>query len=173
MCSLENLLIDLRELSEGVTVREYDLGDAYFAAVDGPEVSRGDVHVRIDIRRTDDLFELGFTIAGTVQVPCDICLDDMTQPVETTSRLVAKLGTAPSEEDDEVITVDESDGTLDVSWPIYEMVALAIPTRHVHADGQCNPDMLRALAAHAAGRVEDDEAPADPRWSALEKLRKQ
>ena len=52
MCSLESLKIDLKGLKEGVTALEYDLGDAYFGAIDGSEVSRGGVQVSLSIRTT-------------------------------------------------------------------------------------------------------------------------
>ena len=45
MCSLESLKIDLKGLKEDAKVLEFDLDDAYFGAVDGPEISKGRVHV--------------------------------------------------------------------------------------------------------------------------------
>jgi len=90
---LETLKIDLKGLEEGVNHLEFDLDDAYFKAVDAPEVSQGCVHVSLDIVRTgDDFFTLDFHEAGTVMVPCDICLDPVEQPIETTQRLEVKLG---------------------------------------------------------------------------------
>ena len=170
MCNQDTFKIDLKGMKEQKAVREYDLDDAYFEAVDGPEVRAGHVHARVEIARSERFFELGFTIEGTVTVPCDVCLDDMSQPVSTSSSLVATLGTEPSEEDSDVVTVDETEGILDISWTLYELIALAIPTRHVHAEGQCNPDMLRAIAAHTAGSGAEDHA-VDPRWGGLEKLK--
>ena len=61
-----------------------------------------------------------------------------------------------------------------------ETVLLCIPIMHVHADGECNPDMLKALDSHAATSVADeqpddeeqnDSGMADPRWEALRKLK--
>ena len=85
---LETLKIDLKGLKEGVNHLEFDLDDTYFKAVDAPEVSRGNVHVSLDIvRNGNDFFTLDFHEVGTMMISCDRCLDLMEQPIETTQRL--------------------------------------------------------------------------------------
>ena len=172
MNSLEMLKIDLKSLAGEETSFAFDLDDAYFAALDGAEVKKGSLHVSVSIRKATGFFELLFNIAGTVIVPCDRCLDDMDQPVETDKRLVVKLGSEYSEEDD-IIVVPEDEGILDISWFIYEFVALAIPIRHVHAPGKCNPAMTKALEELSADRSSDEESaqPLDPRWEKLKNLK--
>ena len=171
MCSLESLKIDLKGLQEGDTALHYDLDDAYFEAIDAPEVRRGNVCVDVRVHRTESYFDLDFTIDGTVHVPCDICLDDMEQHVSSESRLVAKFGEEYSEDDD-LVTVPEDDGVLDIAWFVYEFIALDIPIKHVHAPGKCNPAMIKALEEHSATRSSDEDGAAvDPRWSELEKLK--
>ena len=169
---LETLKIDLKGLEEGVNHLEFDLDDAYFKAVDAPEVSQGRVHVSLDIVRTgNDIFTLDIHETGTVMVPCDVCLDPMEQSIETTQRLEVKFGTENSEEDD-LVTVAEDEGILDVTWLLYEFIALAIPIKHVHAPGKCNPAMIRALEEHSAARSGQEGGVAvDPRWEALLKLK--
>uniref|UniRef100_UPI00242B4F9A YceD family protein n=1 Tax=Prevotella histicola TaxID=470565 RepID=UPI00242B4F9A len=117
---LETLKIDLKGLKEGANHLVFDLDDTYFKAIDAPEVSQGRVHVSLDIVRTEnDFFTLDFHEAGMVLVPCDICLELMEQPIETTQRLEVRLGTENSEEDD-LVTVAEDEGILDVAWYLYE-----------------------------------------------------
>ena len=95
----------------------------------------------------------------------------MEQPVAGDSRLVVKFGDEYSEDDD-LVTIDEDEGVLDVSWFIYETIVLNIPIKHVHAPGKCNRDMMKALEAHSATRsgVEMEET-MDPRWSELLKIK--
>ena len=170
---LETLKIDLKGLKEGVNHLEFDLDDTYFKAVDAPEVSRGNVHVSLDIvRNGNDFFTLDFHEVGTVMISCDRCLDLMEQPIETTQRLEVNFGTENSEEGD-LVTVAEDEGILDVTWYLYEFIALAIPIKHVHAPGKCNSAMVRALEEYSAARSgEEDEQPMEPRWEALLKLKK-
>ncbi|MBQ7421202.1 MAG: DUF177 domain-containing protein [Prevotella sp.] len=172
MCSLEPLKIDLKGADEGLTKREFDLDNAFFEAIDAQEVRQGRVHVALNIQRSGSVFNLVFRSTGTVTVPCDLCLDEMEQPVEAETSLTAKLGTEYSEEDD-VITVDENEGILDVAWLIYESIALAIPIKHVHAPGKCNAAMTQRLEELSAARSSDgdEETAVDPRWSALKNLK--
>ncbi|WP_337384944.1 YceD family protein, partial [Prevotella sp.] len=131
MCSLEILKIDLKELNEGVSTLNFSLGDAYFESLDEEEIKRGNISVSVNVKRTENYFEFDFHTEGTVVIPCDICLDDMDQAIETDDRLIVKFGEEYSEDDD-LITVDEREGVLDVAWFIYEFIALNIPAKHVH-----------------------------------------
>ena len=172
MDSLESLKIDLKGLLSEESSFAFDLDDSYFAALDGAEVNKGSLHVSVSIRKATGFFELQFHTSGTIVIPCDRCLDDMELPVETSNRLIVKLGSEYSEEDD-IIVLPEDEGILDTSWIIYEFVALVIPIRHVHAPGKCNPAMTKALEELSADRSSDEESvqPVDPRWEALKKLR--
>ena len=171
MNSLESLKIDLKGLKEEETSLDFALDDSYFEALDGADVKKGSLHVSVSIRKATGFFEFGFHTEGTIVIPCDRCLDDMTLPVDTDNRLIVKLGSACSEEDD-IIVVPENEGILDMAWFIYEFVALVIPIRHVHAPGKCNPAMTQALEELSADRSSDEESgqPIDPRWEKLKSL---
>ena len=172
MYNLEQFKIDLKHLEADNVVREWDLDDGYFEALGGPEVGGGSLHVSASIRKMSGFFEFRFSIAGNVTIPCDLCLDDMSPPIETAPRLIVKMGKEYSEED-ETVTIDEEEGIFDASWLIYEFVALAIPVKHVHDTGKCNPAMIKVLEEHSSDRSSDEEStkPMDPRWEALAKLK--
>ena len=172
MCSLERFKIDLKGLTEEVTTYDFDLDDSFFEALDETEVESGTLHVSLSIRKASGFFELLFHTVGSVDIICDRCLDLMEQPIETDNRLVVKLGSTNSEDDDTVM-VDENEGILDTSWLIYEFIALAIPIQHVHATGKCNPAMTKALEELSADRSGDEESnqAIDPRWEKLKNLK--
>ncbi len=172
MSKLEQFKIDLQGLKEGVNDIHFDLDDSFFEAVDAPAVRRGKLACDLRIDRNEDVFDLDFHTEGSVTVQCDRCLDDMDQPIACDYHLVAKFGDDYSEDDD-LITVPENEGMLDVSWFIYQFIELAIPLRHVHAPGKCNPAMMSILEEHSAARSGegDGEGPVDARWEALSKLK--
>ena len=174
MCSLETLKIDLKGMKTDEMSLEFDLNDDFFEALDGSQLEHGALHVSVSIRKATGFYELQFHTEGTVIVPCDLCLDDMEQPIVTDNRLIAKLGIETNTEDDDVVTVDENEGILDTAWLIYEFIVLAIPIKHVHAPGKCNSVMTQKLeelsGAVRSGKEEAEEI--DPRWSALLKLKK-
>jgi uncharacterized metal-binding protein YceD (DUF177 family) len=164
---------------------EYLLDNRFFMNIDGPDVQKGKVSVRLSVERKASAFELKFHFKGVVYVPCDRCLDDMEQPVETDSRLIVKLGKEYAEESDEILVISEEEGALNLAWFLYEFVALAVPMKHVHPPGKCNRTMTSKLKKHATKRTDsedgefgdEDEPPADdeteesrtpdPRWDAL------
>ena len=119
MCSLEQFKIDLKSLTSEETTLDFDLKDSYFESLYDSELKQGALHVSVSILKATGFFELLFHTEGTVTVTCDRCLDDMSQEIETDNRLIVKLGAVNSEEDD-LITVSEDEGILDLSWIIYE-----------------------------------------------------
>lgn len=174
MCDLETFKLDVKALKQGKTLLEYVLDDSFFEAIDAPEIRKGKVNVELQATRNGDLFELNFNMEGSVSIPCDLCLDDMEQPVNTKERLIVRFGEEYSEED-ELVTLEEDPGVIDLSWFVYEFIALNIPIKHVHAPGKCNPAMIDVLEAHAANRSgdEDEEEAIDPRWMKLKEIKKQ
>ena len=174
MCSLEQFKVDLKALTKGETPLAWELDDHFFTSLDGAQLQQGSLHVSGSIRKATGFYELSLQSVGTVVVVCDRCLEPMSQPIEADLRLTVKLGEAYSEDDD-VITVDESRPVLDLSWLIYESIALAVPIQHVHQPGDCNDAMMRKLKELSAARSSDADATddVDPRWSALLKLKRE
>lgn len=173
MDSLESLKIDLKSLDASALDKTIELGDEFFQAAQSDEVKSGKIQLSISAHKSvSGLYEINFHAEGTVKVPCDICLDNMDQPINTDNRLLAKLGEEYSENDD-TVTVDKDNAILDTSWFVYESIALDIPIKHVHAPGKCNPAMIKALEEHSAARSTEEEETSgvDPRWSELEKLK--
>ena len=172
MCNLEQFKINLKALTEDVTPLEWQLDDAFFKSLDVDAlVQGGSLHVSGSIRKAVGFYELTLHAVGTVRIPCDRCLELMDQPVEADQRLVVKLG-AEHTEDDDVITVAETDPVLSTAWLIYESIVLAVPIQHVHQLGGCNDAMMRVLTEHSAARSSDADAQeTDPRWNALLKLK--
>ena len=174
MCSLEQFKVDLKALTKGEMPLAWELDDHFFTSLDGAQLQQGSLHVSGSIRKATGFYELSLQSVGTVVVVCDRCLEPMDQPIEADLRLTVKLGEAYSEDDD-VITVDESRPVLDLSWLIYESIALAVPIQHVHQPGDCNDAMMRKLKELSAARSSDADATddVDPRWSALLKLKRE
>lgn len=172
MCIMDKLKIDLRRMEEAVSEYRYHLSRDYFEAIDAPEVREGEVDVVLTVRKASQFFELDFHTEGVVHVTCDLCLDDMEQPIASDDHVVARFGDANGEDGD-VVVVDENEGMLDTAWLIYEFICLAIPIKHVHAPGKCNAAMTKLLNEHSAARSSEEEGAGavDPRWAALKQLK--
>ncbi len=171
MDSLESFKIDLRDLEQGATTLKLHLDDDFFSALNADEIKRGDLTCDVVVYRTEDVFELKFHTEGTIHIACSLCLGDMEQSISTDDTLAVKFGVEYSEDDD-LVTVAEDEGILDVAWFIYEFIELNIPIRHVHAPGKCDSAMVKMLEEYSAARSGvDSEDSIDPRWAALAKLK--
>lgn len=150
--------IPLRGLSEGKHEYEYELNNQFFALIDDgtSDIKKGNLKVELSLKKTSVTFELGFVINGTVQVPCDRCLDDMPMDVETKNRLIVKFGKEYSEESDEIVIIPEDDGEINIAWFLYEFIVLSLPAKRVHPAGTCNKAMSSKLNKHRAKSTEDD-----------------
>lgn len=167
MEKLDSYIVDLKGMTADTVSYEWQAEDDFFSAVQGPEIQHGQLNVALRVKRTSGAYELVFQLDGSVEVTCDRCLEMMDQPIHATHTLQAKLGDA-NDDDGEIITVAEDEGTLSVAWYIYEIAALHIPLRHVHPDGECAPQMAEAFSQCDAEAENTQEI--DPRWSELKKL---
>lgn len=175
--------IPLRSLSEGKHEFKYDLDNKYFALIDDgtADIKKGDLKVVLSLKKTSVTFELNFDITGTVHVPCDRCLDDISMDVDTKNKLIVKFGKEYSEESDEIVIIPEEDGEINIAWFLYEFIVLSLPAKRVHPAGTCNKAMSSKLNKHRAkssdddsddemeddAELEDDSSFSDPRWDTL------
>lgn len=189
--------IPLKTLAIGNHTFNYELDTEYFRKIDSQEVQRGKVLAKVLVINNGSNYEIYFDLEGIVQVPCDRCLDDMDLPVCQKGRLIVKFGQTYSEEGDEIIVIPEIEGEINISWFLYEFIALSIPMKHIHAHGKCNRLMTSTLKKHLANGSEDeqdtneieeidnvfensesiadfddsDSQQTDPRWDALKKIK--
>ena len=168
MEKLDTYKVDLRGMKSDSSTHSWEVDDAFFDAVEAPEVHTGHVRVCLTVRREHEAYELCFAISGVIQVPCDRCLEPMDLAINTSETLKARMGAA-YDDDGQWLTVPEADGMLNVAWYIYEFIALQIPIRHVHPDGQCIG--LPTAAILTEDTDTGDPAPAaDPRWDKLKTI---
>ena len=163
MDKMDGYKVDLKNMTEDAVSRRWVLSDDFFSAVHGPEIEKGNVNVALRVKRTSEAFELDFQFDGSVQVECDRCLEPMMLPISGEDTLKVAFG-EKDDDDGDMITVAEYPGVLDLSWHLYEMVALEIPIRHVHPEGQCDAATMACLNGTGS------EERTDPRWDALKEL---
>ena len=159
MGKMDGYKVDLKGMSSDTVSYRWQVADDFFSAVQGTEIQRGTLDVALQVKRSSGAYELLFRLAGQVEVACDRCLEPMSQPIDAQCSLRVKMGDG-AYDDGEEVTVPEREGSIDVSWYIYEFAALQIPLRHVHPDGQC-PNLPNDQTTRL---------PTDPRWDKLREM---
>ena len=170
MAKIEAYKIELKGLSDGTYEYDFHLDDAFFSEVEDAEVAKGDVDVHLSVKKIEGNFDFKFLIKGVVKVQCDRCLDEMDYQIDAENGFTVKYGDEKADEGDKLI-ITEDCNEIDLSWYLYEFVALEIPMTHSHPEGECNSEMENLLKQYSGVKeVPTDGEPVDSRWSELKKL---
>lgn len=158
-------------LAAGTHMFDFQVGDAFFEAVEDTEITGGQVSVSVTMAREERMLDLHIRLEGTVRVSCDRCNEPMDAEVKGNERLIVKLGDHYHEESEDVQVIPDTAHQFDLGPFIYEYIHLLLPVRKVHPDdekgnSQCDADTLRKLRELSERHVQD------PRWDALNKLKK-
>ncbi len=142
MPSTEVTTIDLFAASEREETIAIDLTDKFFEDVEQNEIIGGQLHLEVSVRvKTTDYFEVSYHITGNVNVACDRCLEAVIYDIDTEDSVLVFSGEGEPTNDEARILPPRSNH-YDLSWDVYETVALSLPIQRTHAEGECNADML-------------------------------
>ncbi len=142
--------IAYKGLKEGDYDFEFEIGDALFESYGRVEILSGECLARVRMHRTERMLEIHTSIGGSVVCPCDRCLEDCRIPVKFEGDLVVKFSDEIDEYDGEVMWISPGDDEVDLTQYIYESIVLSLPYRRVHAEGECNADMLARFGVMSA-----------------------
>ncbi|MDO4191646.1 MAG: DUF177 domain-containing protein, partial [Bacteroidales bacterium] len=127
-----NFLLPVRQLSCGNHLFEFALDDSFFENLEQNEIFGGDVHAKVEIKKTSQNIAMSISAEGDVVVMCDRCLDNMTLTMEACDDFTIVFGETYAEDGDNIVVVPEQEGEFDVAWLIYETILLALPFNHTH-----------------------------------------
>ncbi len=146
---MKGYTIDYKALSLGEHSFNFEVGANLFELYDYSEIKGGCCQVDINMTYSETMMTMDIKIAGSVVVECDRCLEDCPVEVDFEAPLVVKICGEIDElqqdefSDGEVIWLPQSESTLDLAQYIYESIILSLPYQRVHADGECNPEMIQ------------------------------
>jgi len=173
MKELTKYRIVYQGLAEGKHEFEFDVNDMFFEALEYSDIKKGKLKAEVILNKKPTFLELDFQIDGFVELMCDRCLEDYTQPINFEGTLYVKFTEKDIEFDEDVICLSPSEHELDISHYIYESINLSIPLKRVHPDDEngdvtCNPEMLEKLNYYKP--EESAGETIDPRWEDLRNL---
>ncbi len=166
-------------LKDGLHTFTYNIGNEFFEQFEFTDVKGANVVVEVSLNKQPTMMIADFNLSGVVDLMCDRCTDNVTIPIESDEELIYKF-TEDEFEDEKVVSVYHNEIEIDLTQPIFEFITLAIPSKRLHLDGECNQTMLKEINNYLL--VEEDESQIeptddlkeeeiDPRWSALNKLK--
>jgi len=164
---LKEHTIPFTGLKDGTHEFHFELGEPFFVAAGEEEFEGGDVKVVVKVDVSTTLLVTNIHVEGPVSVRCDHCNAPMDLVLTGHQRQIFQLHGEEQFDDDELVTLDASAHSINVTHYIYECLRLALPVRKVHPAGGCDPEVEQALGKLA---LEHDPVP-DPRWDALKQLK--
>lgn len=156
MCDSKQFIINLPALSEGR--HEFDLkvdGD-FFRQRENDVVEEADVAAYVDIDVRNGAYLIGITCRGWIDIPCDRCLEPMRLEVDDDYDVSVRYGDEYDEKEG-LIVLPEKDVEFDLAPLIADTILLSIPLRHVHPEGECNPEMEKIMKSHSSADPEGEE----------------
>lgn len=181
MANLDCYNIIFKSLEIGNHTFEYELDNNFFKSLEDAEIEEGTLSAVVTVLKNEKNAELNIQIEGTVQIPCDRCLDEMTQEIEVDEDLLVQFTNA-GEETENTLFIPENEGVLNIAWHLYEFIVLAIPIMHTHPDGECNEAMMDKYNQYVVRHIDEDQDDCetddvtnesdrtDPRWDALKNI---
>ncbi|MFO7939595.1 MAG: DUF177 domain-containing protein [Bacteroidales bacterium] len=170
---IETYTISFKGLKEGEHTFEFVISDALFESFEEEEIHNVACKARVKLIKKSTLLELFVAIEGSLQVPCDRCLDPLRIPIDFEGDLYITFSERDGAESAELWVLDPADHEVDLKNYFYESLRISLPLQRIHPDDEegystCNQEMLRRLEEHQ--QTDDTEEHIDPRWSELKKL---
>ncbi|MCF2874443.1 MULTISPECIES: YceD family protein [unclassified Tenacibaculum] len=175
MKDLKEFNIPFVGLKEGSHLFEYQIDNTFFDAFQFDEFNKSNIDTNVIFVKKSTLFELSFTIKGTVNVPCDITNEPFDLKIEGNLNLVVKFGPEFDDGHDEILILPHEAYQINIAQYIYELAVLSVPRKRIHPnviDGSMESDALKRLEElriNEEKTVEEEES-TDPRWDKLKDL---
>ncbi len=172
MNPLKQYRIGFVGLSTGKHHFSFDIGPDFFLLLGDAAYETGQVVLKLDLVKGNNMMELYFHFSGEVQLQCDRCLESYAHTVDLQKKLLVKFGEQYSEQSDEIIIIPQLESHIDISQFIYEFIHLGMPVKRVHqGEGQaagCDPEVIKKLEQYLKKQQEaDDDSP----WNVLKSLK--
>lgn len=165
-------------LKPGVHEYNYVINDRFFEVFQQQDFWKCSANIKLMLDKKSGFMLLKFEIAGTIEVTCDRCNNNLPLELWDEFNITVKIVDDPEvmngqEEDPDVYYTSRSEGHFDVANWIYEFINLSLPMQKTcgfeKMDGPyCNSvarDILKKLGP------EENITKENPIWKGLEKFK--
>ncbi len=168
--------VELYKLKDGHHEFTFAVDDSFLQAMnpEGTEAfaTQGNVQVQLALEKTQQFIDARFSVTGTLQVACDRCLQDYTQIITGTERVLYSYNPDMATTDDQdVVFISRDLQWLDLRQEMYDFIGLQVPLRKIPEGcpgSMCPPEVLKYINTTESERT--NLPSADPRWSQLKEL---
>lgn len=163
-------------LKDGVHLQEFEITDSFFESFESSSIQKCDLAAKVSLLKVDqNNMTLSFSFEGWINMACNRCMVSLKETIHDSYQVQVKLT-----DDENLLNTDEVDmlylnattSILELDQLFYEYIHLSIPITSTCDNKEfdnmpCDPQILKYL-----NEKEENTNVADPRWAALEKLKK-
>lgn len=157
---------------------DYEIDNSFFAGIENSLIQKGKLQVRLELVKSEQMLQLTFLVHGVVELMCDRSLEPFDFPIEVKDKIIYKFGDEEKEIADDMYMIKKETLFIDISHPLYELIAVTIPYKKLHPrfrieeSGDDKEVELIYQSDKSPIIEEPTEDNIDPRWKELLKLRK-
>ena len=164
---VDNFILKFSGLALDTHHFEYAVEDDFFDSIEFGEIRKGNLLVKVDMIKEEEMLILDFDIVGTVNVTCDRCSEMYDQEISGQNQLIVKFGDGDLNNTDDILLLPRGDNEMSLSLYIYEFTHLLLPQKRVHSDGDCDQEVVNKLnELNVSSKLKSN----DPRWDALKEV---
>jgi len=173
-CEMKNknqFLIPFVGLKIGEHQFAFELNEKFFEDLPHLSLGKGELNVQLSLDKKETMLVASFSLEGEVNMLCSRCNEEVVTEIYDELDLIYKFGL--EQEDNEALIVLHPDTyELDAFQPIYEMIVMALPTRPLHEEGECDEEMVKLIQKYTQTEsiIIEAQKEEDPRWAALKNL---
>lgn len=163
-------------LAIGKHIFDFEIEDSFFQSIEYSPVQSGKLNVELELEKKETMLIAKFSVNGVVEKECDRCNAPLEISIQNELEVIYKFGHEQSE-DENLIVLSPEAYEINVKEPIYQMIIIAIPSRNIHKDGECDEEMLNLLRKYTVNKNDieefdeesdgEDEADEESIWSIL------
>jgi uncharacterized protein len=160
--------IQFSGLSNGKHEIDWKLESDFFEGLADNEILESALSCKVVMDKNERMLQLEFQIFGEMKTLCDHCGVEVWLGINAKDELIARFAEETDLTGDEVIFLGNSEYKLDIRQFFMEFALLALPSKRVHAKGDCNPEVEKYFVS--TDLKSDIDIERDPRWKALDNL---
>jgi uncharacterized metal-binding protein YceD (DUF177 family) len=151
MDSLKHFVIPISGLYQGVHEYHFEVDDDFFKFFENAPIQHAKLILHLSLLKQPSFIALDFKLSGRMGAACDRCMASINLPIQNKYSVILKYGSEDSsEEEEDVIYINEDIETFDLSRIAYEVICLSIPISKTYdCDLEdpipCDEEVLRRL----------------------------
>lgn len=168
MESKQTYKIPFLGLKEGKHSFEFTTNTEFFEQYEYDFVENIELKSIVELQKMSTMMILDFFLEASYTTQCDQCGEDFQSSCESENKLYVKFGEGESK-DENIVLLPQSEYEIEIGDLLFEFFVTSIPSKHEHAEGECNEEVLAKLETL---KVRDTEEETNPIWDKLKELKK-